>query len=133
MQNIVALAVAGLLTLTPVVAHAETISTHVLDLVRGEGGAGLPVTLSRQQADGAWTLLASAVTDDNGRVRAFGDNLQAEAGLYRLSFDMSDMSKPTHSAFFPEIDIVFRVADPSRHVHVPIVLSPYGYSTYRGN
>ncbi|MBJ7445612.1 MAG: hydroxyisourate hydrolase, partial [Sphingobium sp.] len=61
------------------------------------------------------------------------DNLQAEEGLYRLSFDMSDMSKPTHSAFFPEITIVFRVADPTRHVHVPIVLSPYGYSTYRGN
>ncbi|MES2173319.1 hydroxyisourate hydrolase [Sphingobium sp. AR-3-1] len=133
MLKIVALAMAGLLTLTPAVACAETISTHVLDLVRGEGGAGLPVTLSRRQADGTWKMLASAMTDDNGRVRAFGDNLQAEEGLYRLSFDMSDMSKPTHSAFFPEITIVFRVADPTRHVHVPIVLSPYGYSTYRGN
>ena len=133
MRNSLSLILAGLMALVPAGASAETISTHVLDLVRGEGGAGLPVTLSAMQDDGHWKPLASAVTDENGRVRSFGDTVQAEARLYRLIFDLSDSTKPTHSEFFPEITVVFRVADPSRHVHVPIVLSPYGYSTYRGN
>lgn len=130
MRHII-LSLAGLLSLSSAV-HAETISTHVLDLVRGQGGSDLPVILSKKQADGSWKQVATARTDANGRVRAF-DGQQNEAGIYKLSFDVSDTKKPTSSAFFPEIDIVFRVADPNVHYHVPVVLSPYGFSSYRGN
>lgn len=126
------LALIGLLGLTSAAAQAETISTHVLDLVRGVGGQDIPVTLSKKQADGSWKPIATARTDANGRVRAF-EGVQTEAATYKLSFDVSDASKPTSSAFFPEIDIVFRIADPSVHYHVPVVLSPYGFSSYRGN
>ena len=131
-MRLVLVAVLGLFSLAPVAVPAETISTHVLDLVRGQGGSDLPVTLSRKQADGSWKQVSSARTDANGRVRAF-DGVQTEAGLYKLVFDVSDSGKLTSSAFFPEIDIVFRVADPNVHYHVPVVLSPYGFSTYRGN
>lgn len=133
MRRLVLAALAGILSLAPITAMAAGISTHVLDLVRGEGGKNLPVTLSIKEQDGMWRRIASAQTDENGRVRSFGDTLRIEPGLYKLTFDMSDESKPTHSSFFPEIDIVFRVTDPSLHFHVPVVLSPYGYSTYRGN
>ena len=69
-------------------AFSETISTHVLDLARGVGGSDVPVVLSMKQQDGAWKELASAQTDENGRVKAF-DGVEAEAATYKLSFDMS--------------------------------------------
>ena len=114
-------------------ASAETISTHVLDLARGVGGRDVPVTLAIKDGDGGWRQLATARTDENGRVRSFGDAIKTEAATYRLVFDMSRYGEPTTPPFFPEIDVVFQVVDPSVHYHVPVVVSPYGYSTYRGN
>jgi 5-hydroxyisourate hydrolase len=128
-------ALAGLATALTLAttAMAEGISTHVLDLARGVGGKDVPVTLEMKQADGSWRQLAAAKTDANGRVRSFGDNIQAEAATYRLTFDMSGYDKGGSGAFFPEIDVVFRVADPTVHYHVPVAVSPFGFSTYRGN
>lgn len=113
-------------------AAAETISTHILDLARGVGGGDVPVVLSIKQPDGAWKELATARTDGNGRVKAF-EGVEAEAATYRLSFDMTGYGDPGTRPFFPEIDVVFQVADPAQHHHVPVVVSPFGYSTYRGN
>ena len=113
-------------------AFSETISTHVLDLARGVGGSDVPVVLSMKQQDGAWKELASAQTDENGRVKAF-DGVEAEAATYKLSFDMSAYGEQGAKAFFREIDVIFQVGDPSKHYHVPVVVSPFGYSTYRGN
>ena len=114
-------------------ASAETISTHVLDLASGVGGRDVPVTLAIKQDDGGWRDLARARTDENGRVRSFGDDIQSQAATYRLTFDMSAYGGADAKPFFPEIDVVFQVRDPSLHYHVPVVVSPYGYSTYRGN
>jgi 5-hydroxyisourate hydrolase len=126
-------ALTAALALSATAASAEGISTHVLDLASGVGGKDVPVTLEIRQADGSWRQVATARTDDNGRVRSFGDDVVAEVATYRLSFDMSEYGQAGKAAFFPEIDVVFRVSDASVHYHVPVVVSPYGYSTYRGN
>jgi 5-hydroxyisourate hydrolase len=95
-----------------------TLSTHVLDTARGEPAAGVPVRLER-----AGVPLASGVTGADGRLRFDNELLP---GRYRLVFD-------TAGAFFPEVVVVFEVTDPVRHLHVPLLLSPYGYTTYRGS
>jgi 5-hydroxyisourate hydrolase len=114
-------------------AAAADISTHVLDLARGVGGKAVPVTLSKRSADGSWEKVGSASTDGDGRVRSFGDAKSFDTGIYRLQFDMSRYPDASASPFFPEITLTFRVTDKSGHYHVPVVVSPYGYSTYRGN
>jgi 5-hydroxyisourate hydrolase len=116
---------------TPVAA--ADISTHVLDLARGVGGKAVPVTLSRRGSDGAWQTVGTATTDGDGRVRRFGNAASFDTGVYRLQFDMSGYPDASASPFFPEITLTFRVADKMGHYHVPVVVSPYGYSTYRGN
>lgn len=114
-------------------ATAAEISTHVLDLAKGVGGKDVPVTLSKKAADGRWVEVTRARTDENGRVRSFGDPAGFDAGVYRLQFDMTAYPNGASAPFFPEITLTFRVDDPKAHYHVPIVVSPYGYSTYRGN
>ena len=114
-------------------AAATEISTHVLDLARGVGGTGVPVTLSRRDSAGVWAVVGTARTDANGRVRSFGASDMFGAGLYRLQFDMTGYPDVAAAPFFPEIIVTFRVADARGHHHVPVVISPFGYSTYRGN
>lgn len=114
-------------------AVAADISTHVLDLARGVGGKDVPVTLSKRGSNGQWAQVGSARTDSNGRVRTFGEGVAFETGDYRLQFDMSAYPDATAMPFFPEIAVAFRISDAAAHYHVPVVVSPYGYSTYRGN
>jgi 5-hydroxyisourate hydrolase len=109
-------------------AAATGISTHVLDLAKGIGGAGVPVVLDQRTAAG-WTEVSRGTTDAEGRIRSFGRE-DFSAGDYRLRFDMQGYSGA--QAFFPEMSVVFRIAPNTRHVHVPLVVSPFGYSTYRG-
>jgi len=132
MKLTVLAALAGILAL-PITASAAEISTHVLDLARGVGGRDVPVMLFKKSADNQWTELAKAKTDENGRVRAFGEGKSYEAGTYKLQFDMTGYPNAQAAPFFPEINLVFHVADAKAHYHVPVVVSPYGYSTYRGN
>ena len=113
--------------------YAEGISTHVLDLASGFGGPNIPVVLEKKGEDGLWNRVGSEKTDNNGRVKAFGTNLKLAKGLYRLNFDMTKYSNSKSKPFFPEMSIVFQVEDLNFHYHVPVVVSPYGYSTYRGN
>ena len=104
-----------------------TLSTHVLDTARGEPAAGVPVRLER---DGA--TVAEAVTDADGRVRDLVPGTGPIAtGRYRLVFDTAAYLGP--GAFFPSVSVDFAVADADRHYHVPLLLSPFGYSTYRGS
>ena len=112
---------------------AAEISTHVLDLATGIGGKDVPVTLSQRQGDGGWKPVAAAKTDANGRIRSFGDPSAFGPGLYRLQFDMAAYPDAATARFFPEIILSFRVSDAADHYHVPVVVSPFGYSTYRGN
>jgi 5-hydroxyisourate hydrolase len=112
-------------------AGGMSLSTHVLDMAAGRPAEGVPVRLERSGGpdvaglDVGWTAVAEVVTDGDGR--AGGLPLPA-VGLYRLVFDTA-----ARSPFFPEVVITFRVADPAQHHHVPLLLAPYGYSTYRGS
>jgi len=128
-----AIALALLLGAVATPAAAADISTHVLDLARGVGGKAVPVTLSKRADDGRWQKVGTATTDADGRVRNFGDAKSFDTGIYKLQFDMSRYPDASASPFFPEITLTFRVIDKAGHYHVPVVVSPYGYSTYRGN
>jgi len=104
------------------------ITTHVLDTAAGRPARDIPVQLARYAATD-WEQLGSGVTDADGRVRdLLPSGRPLEPGLYRLQFDTSALSQ-----FFPEISIQFRITNPDQHYHVPLLLSPYGYSTYRGS
>jgi 5-hydroxyisourate hydrolase len=102
-----------------------TVSTHVLDVTRGVPASGVGVRLER--SDG--TLLAAGVTDRDGRIAEFVGEI--EAGIYRLRFDTENYLGA--DAFFPEVVVTFRVRDGADHHHVPLLLSPFAYSTYRGS
>ena len=128
-----AIALALLLGAVATPAAAADISTHVLDLARGVGGKAVPVTLSKRADDGRWQKVGTATTDADGRVRSFGDAKSFDTGIYKLQFDMSRYPDASASPFFPEITLTFRVIDKAGHYHVPVVVSPYGYSTYRGS
>jgi 5-hydroxyisourate hydrolase len=107
-----------------------TISTHILDLASGLPAAGVRVTLSMQDK-GHWTEKASAATDHDGRCRSLLEN--ASPGTYRLHFDTAAYFERTgQDGFFPEVSITFLLGD-TGHVHVPLLLSPFAYSTYRGS
>ena len=105
------------------------LSTHVLDAVSGGPATGVPITL--MQADG--TVVAEGHTDADGRVSELGRG-QLEEGVYRLRFDTATYFAATKTVgFYPEIVIAFEITDSGAKYHVPVLLSPYAYSTYRGS
>jgi len=104
------------------------VTTHVLDTAQGTPAAGIPVRLDAR--DDGWSTIAAATTDDDGRVRELGPD-SLPAGVYRLVFDIEAYAGP--DCFLPEITVAFRITDPSAHHHVPVLLSPFSYSTYRGS
>lgn len=108
------------------------VSTHILDLSSGAPAAGVHVNLERADAIG-WTLQGSAATDGDGRVRdAFGR--VTSAGRYRLTFATGAyFTARGVASFHPEVIVVFEIRDAQQHHHVPLLLSPFGYSTYRGS
>jgi 5-hydroxyisourate hydrolase len=105
-----------------------SISTHVLDATTGRPADGLAVTLSQRTGD-AWQDLSQRVTDADGRVSDLAR--EAAAGVYRIVFQTG--AYLGGAAFYPEVIVVFRIADPAAHHHVPLLLSPFAYSTYRGS
>lgn len=108
------------------------ITTHILDLTAGSPAAGVAVTLEQAGASG-WTVLARATTDADGRVRDAFASIPA-AGRYRLTFATGAwFATRDVESFHPEVSVVFEVRDARQHHHVPLLLSPYGYSTYRGS
>lgn len=109
------------------------ISTHVLDTARGAPAAGVEVALERGSASGdSWTPVASGRTGADGRLAELGS--VATAGRYRLRFDSGAYFRAAGTpAFFPEVTVQFTVESPDEHHHVPLLLSPFGYSTYRGS
>ncbi|PRC43375.1 hydroxyisourate hydrolase [Mycobacterium sp. ITM-2017-0098] len=106
----------------------STLSTHVLDAVSGRPASGVAVTLTDTDA----AVVATAVTDDDGRVTSVAGDLGD--GVYRLHFDTGGyFASRAVAAFYPEVVIAFEVTGEVPHVHVPLLLSPYAYSTYRGS
>lgn len=115
-------------------ASRPTISTHVLDLETGEPAVGFPVALFRLDADGTPTLMAEAETDTDGRVRALLRD-ELTAGSYQIVFDVAAYyaADDDDPPFFENAVVGFRIDDPERSYHVPLLLSPFGLSTYRGS
>ena len=110
------------------------ITTHVLDIARGRPAAGVPVTLEAK-GEGGWTVVGRGATDADGRLRdlAPADFVLSE-GAYRLTFDAGTyFSASGLRGFYTEVVVSFVVRDPESHYHVPLLLSPYGYTTYRGS
>jgi 5-hydroxyisourate hydrolase len=108
------------------------ITTHVLDTARGAPAAGVPVRLEGVSGADAGEI-ARASTDADGRVRELGPE-RLPAGAYRLVFDTAAyFGQQRSAAFFPEVAITFTVDGDGQHYHVPLLLSPFGYATYRGS
>jgi 5-hydroxyisourate hydrolase len=110
------------------------ITTHVLDTARGRPASGVPVLLEIRE-DERWREIGSAATDEDGRVRhLLPAGLALIPGIYRLTFGTEAYFRDQEiESFYPEAAITFHVRDANQHHHVPLLLSPYGYSTYRGS
>jgi 5-hydroxyisourate hydrolase len=108
------------------------ITTHVLDTARGEAAVGVTVILELRQAS-EWAPVGRGSTDEKGRVLSFTD-APLGPGTYRLTFDIGAYHREygLSVSFFPEVKITFNVRDPDEHYHLPLLLSPFGYTTYRG-
>ena len=104
------------------------LSTHVLDTATGRPAAAVPVLVQRLAVDG-WHEVARSETDNDGRAADLVPDLVA--GRYRLVFDTTAVHGP--QAWLPSVTVEFRVTDPAGALHVPLLLSPYGYTTYRGS
>jgi len=110
-----------------------SLTTHVLDTARGRPAAGVRVRVETRDG-GGWRAVGGGVTDADGRVPGLVPEGALAAGVHRLSFATGDWFRAEGlEGFYPEVTVVFRIADPGAHHHVPLLLSPYGYSTYRGS
>jgi len=104
------------------------ITTHVLDMALGVPAARMPIELDVFITGQGWMQVGRGFTNDDGRVSDFGES--PSEGIYRLVFDVAAYQP---DAFFPSIAITFDVQDAKEHYHVPLLLSPFGYSAYRGS
>jgi len=106
-----------------------SVSTHVLDAVTGGPATDLLVALEARSSQDRWLLLAERTTDQDGRITDLAAELAA--GVYRIRFDVERYLGA--GCFYPEVTVTFRVVDSPSHYHVPLLLSPFAYSTYRGS
>lgn len=111
------------------------ITTHVLDTAQGKPAHGVPVLLQYHLGSGEWEDKAYGVTNLDGRIPdLLSPQTRLEKGTYRLTFSTGDYFKSqTQTGFYPYVPVIFELEDPAQHYHVPLLLSPYGYSTYRGS
>ncbi|ENW99962.1 hydroxyisourate hydrolase [Acinetobacter sp. CIP 101934] len=113
---------------------ANPLSVHVLNQETGLPSANITVTLEAQQGE-KWVKLNEAKTDSNGRIKElYPKDTNLQKGIYKVTFKTGDWFKTNNQrTFFPEIPVVFVIDGPLEHYHIPLLLSSYGYSTYRGN
>jgi len=113
----------------------SAVTTHVLDITVGKPGAGIPVVLERKTHSSGWQAVAEGMTDVDGRINDFLSTREAFLpGHYRLIFETGPYFLLSNiECFFPQVTISFVVKDTLQHYHVPLLLSPFGYSTYRGS
>lgn len=111
-----------------------TITTHVLDTTRGLPAAGVPITLEYQKS-GGWVTLGAGKTNQDGRIPNLLDPSHTPApGRYRLTFDTLAYFRAIGTeGFYPVVTVVFDLTAPGQHYHIPLLLSPFGYATYRGS
>ncbi|MBO8438548.1 MAG: hydroxyisourate hydrolase [Bacteroidetes bacterium] len=110
------------------------LSSHILDIHTGKPASGVNIILSKQDTSGQWSIVEERMTDVNGRVKDFLEETpDGHRGIYKLTYMVGPYFElQGQDSFYPFIEVVFQIKD-NAHYHVPITLSPYGYSTYRGN
>jgi 5-hydroxyisourate hydrolase len=118
-------------------ALAPALTTHVLDTSRGRPGAGMRVDFSAVERDGATRVIRTVTTDGNGRARLLEEH-EMRVGRYELLFHAAEYFRAAGTSlpdppFYDRIPVRFAIADPSVHYHVPLLVSPFGYVTYRGS
>jgi 5-hydroxyisourate hydrolase len=110
------------------------ITTHVLDVALGKPAVAVPVILEMEMADGEWMEISRGATDADGRVKHLLEPGSLSTGIYRLTFDTRAYFESIDAVgLYPLVAIAFEVRNPGEHYHIPLLLSPYGYSTYRGS
>ena len=117
-------------------AHEKVgVSTHVLDIARGIPASGVPVQLERREGPEEWRKLGAGRTDHDGRcANLLADDAQLSPGTYRLTFNTATYhSESGIQALHPVVQITFLVRVADAHLHLPLLLSPHGYTTYRGS
>lgn len=112
----------------------SAITTHILDTSVGKPAANVNITLELWKNE-AWTQVGGGTTNDDGRVQGLlNDDFQFINGRYRIHFSVAEyFAAQGTEAFYPFVKIVFDVKDAQSHYHVPLLLNPFGYSTYRGS
>src|SRR5580692_9293796 len=111
----------------------SAITTHILDTSLGRPAAGVHVELHEESEEG-WKPVGEGRTDANGRCNTLTGDEPPESGTYRLLFHTASyFQAQNRETFYPEIQVIFEVNDPRQHFHVPLLISPFGYSTYRGS
>lgn len=110
------------------------LSSHILDVSKGMPATGVPIKLEKYNEESkTWSFVDQKITDENGRITDFLSSEKSNLGIYKLIYFTSDYFKKSKTeSFYPFIEVVFQIKD-KNHYHVPITLSAYGYSTYRGN
>ena len=111
------------------------LSSHILDVTRGEPAQSVKIGLSKQDQSGKWSVVEEKYTDKNGRITDFLKESEGvdHQGVYKLTYFVEPyFTKLNQPTFYPFIEVVFEIKD-GKHYHVPITLSAFGYSTYRGN
>lgn len=111
------------------------LSSHILDISQGKPAPNVKIALSKQDKNQNWVLIDEKYTDNNGRIKDFlkEESNENNNGVYKLTFYITPyFEKLKQKTFYPFIEVVFEIKD-NQHYHIPITLSPYGYSTYRGN
>jgi 5-hydroxyisourate hydrolase len=112
---------------------SSPLTSHVLDTASGRPAQRLAVTVDRLDGE-AWHRVASGQTNDDGRVPGLLTQEAFVAGTWRVRFETGPYLQANHgSAFYPHVEVVFTVDAPGEHYHIPLLLSPFGYSTYRGS
>ncbi|MFG0518210.1 hydroxyisourate hydrolase [Kluyvera intermedia] len=115
-------------------APAGTLSVHILNQQTGIPSKAVTVTLEKQNPAG-WDMLAKCKTDNDGRIKSlYPDNQDMQPGVYKVTFKTGDYFKSEKlSSFFPEVPVLFTVTKMNEKLHIPLLLSQYGYSTYKGS
>ena len=109
------------------------ITTHILDTTLGKPARGVPIQLERQSGT-EWKLIGSGQTDDDGRLKTLTPPGPVEPGTWRIRFDTKQyFASISTKSFYPYVEVVFEIVDGAAHYHVPLLLNPWGYSTYRGS
>ena len=135
MKNIIFIVILSMLA---IVSSAQKnnyqLSSHILDISKGAPVSGVTIKLEKyNEQSTTWSFIDEKITDKNGRIADFLNSDKSNLGIYKLTYYTSDYFKKNGiESFYPFIEVVFQIKD-TNHYHVPITLSAFGYSTYRGN